>query len=128
MAPSVRPRTKCRCTSSARANTGTMATTASADACPQLEPCEPEKPATATGNVTALVRVKTTAKRNSIQLKMKAKVPVAISPGTASGKVMLENARSRVAPSTWALSSTSAGTASKYDRISQITKGKLKAV
>ena len=40
----------------------------------------------ATGSVTALVRVKTTAKRNSIQLKMKAKLPVAIRPGTARGK------------------------------------------
>src|SRR5215204_6551533 len=105
-----------------------MATTASADACPQLEPCEPEKPATATGSVTALVRVKTTAKRNSIQLKMKAKVPVAISPGTARGRAMLQNAPNRVAPSTCALSSISAGTASKYARIIQMTKGRLKTV
>ena len=50
----------------------------------------------ATGRVTALVRVKTTAKRNSIQLKMKANVPVAISPGTASGSVMRRNAPNRV--------------------------------
>ena len=59
----------------------------------------------ATGRVTALVRVKTTAKRNSIQLKIKANVPVAINPGIARGNVMRRKAPSRVEPSTRALSS-----------------------
>jgi len=75
---------------------GAVATTASAEACPQFEPCEPEYPAIATGNVTASVRVRTTANRNSVQLKMNAKVPVAIRPGSDSGREILrQTPRSR---------------------------------
>ena len=79
-----------------------------------------------TGRVTALVRVNTTANRNSVQAKMKAKIPLAISPGSASGSVIL--ARSPKASGTvdhCALFDFDRH-AGKYERIIQITKGRLK--
>src|SRR5215218_9780195 len=106
--------------------TGAVATTESAQARPQFEPWAPVNPEMTTGKVTALVRVNTTANRNSVQAKMKAKTVVAISPGSASGSVILAKAQRRVAPSIIALSSISTGTLEKYDRIIHNTKGRLK--
>ena len=74
----------------------------------------PKKAARPTVSVWALgVSVSTTARRYSFHAPMKAKVPTPTRPGTASGRMTAQRARSRVHPSTMAASSSSTGTESR---------------
>ena len=64
---------------------------------------------------------------NSFHAWMNANTPVATSPGATSGNVMVMNARSRLAPSTIAASSSSFGTLATKPRSVQIVNGRTNA-
>ena len=63
---------------------------------------------------------------NSFQARMKAKIPVATSPGATSGRVTRMKAPRRLAPSTRAASSSSSGTPATKPRRVQIVNGSTK--
>ena len=69
----------------------------------------------------------TRAKMNSFQAWMKAKIPVATSPGATSGSVTVKKARIRLDPSTSAASSRSAGMPPTKPRSVQIVNGRTNA-
>ena len=66
-------------------------------------------PASTTGSVTASRLVSTSAKRNSVQEKMKANAAAETIPGAASGHAIFQSACQREQPSTSAASSSSGG-------------------
>ena len=76
------------------------------------------KRAIATGTVASSREVRLSATGNSFQLKMKARMPAAMRPGTTSGSVTRRNASSGRQPSTSAASSISGGISRKNARIS----------
>ena len=67
--------------------------------------------------------VKESAKRNSFQLYTKVRIAVVAMPGTASGTITSQNARSRPAPSTMAASSSSPGSWRKNPTSSHTVSG-----
>ena len=66
------------------------------------------------------------AKRNSFQLYTKVRIAVAARPGRASGQMISRIVRSRLAPSTIAASSSSAGSWRKNPTSSQTVSGMAK--
>src|SRR5690606_22125959 len=68
-APSVRPRTRCRCTSMPSAMDGTREMTARALASPYCEAWNPRKARKTVGSVKASREVRIRAKKNSVQQK-----------------------------------------------------------
>src|SRR5919199_2972114 len=76
-----------------------------------------------TGSVTASVRARITANRNSVQPQTKTKIAVAATPGPANGSVIRHNTPRRLQPSTSALSSISCGISTIYPRIIHTVNG-----
>ena len=90
--------------------TGAVATIAAASTWPQGTWYCPRNSAIATGTVCRSgPSVNDSAKRNSFQLYTNVRMAVAASPGKASGTITSRKARNRLAPSTIAASSSSAG-------------------
>src|SRR5579875_716085 len=75
------------------------------------------------GSVLTRLRVSSTAKVNSFQLKMNANKAVATRPGTTLGRAISQKARILLAPFVIADSSRSGGRSSKKPFITQVTNG-----
>ncbi len=85
-------------------------------------------PASRMGRVCHFDEVRSSAKRNSFQMKASTIIEVAMRPGRDIGSTIWKKIRSRPILSTIAASSTSTGTVVKKSRISQTAKGSPKAV
>ena len=84
--------------------------------------------AVSTGRVSARSEYSVTANMYSFHTPIKARMPTAMSPGEAMGKIMRQYAPIREQPSTWAASSHSGVISMKNPRIIHVAKGRLKAM
>ena len=97
-APIVNPRTRCRWSSIPSSSAGISETIVSALASPYWLPWKPAMlPTSATGRVSASVRVSTSAKRNSVHEKMNANAAAETMPGAASGQPSSQRLQPRAA-------------------------------
>jgi hypothetical protein len=106
--------------------TGTIITTMIAHISHHKTPFSPAFFAcTMIGMVCTLAIARKTAKRYSFQFRMSTRSVVAASPGLVSGNTISQKMPKRVAPSSWADSSSSIGKLAKKSCISQTTIGRL---
>src|SRR3990170_8686265 len=104
---------------------GMMDAAPSAAMLPQAVPIEVTKVDETTGTVLSDVVVRVSAKRNSVQLKMKQRTAVAAMPPLAIGSTIRRKIMKRLAPSTIALSSISEGMSSKKLFIRRTASGRF---